>query len=363
MSLLPNYLQALDFLTRNLSSQIVFDLAERKTSFLRLACIVIVAILLSVGSVRAQSPVSFMNDAIELARTSQRATGVPASVTLAQSVLETGRGLSPVGSANNYFGIKASRQLDGTINFGSIATGWVWADTREWDGKKYINVRDRFREYRSMEDSFRDHAVLLSTNPRYAGAMQVVDDPRTFAQAIAAAGYATSPTYGADLVQIMDNENLYQYDLPRDAAEFLGQSNYLTVAPGEIFQIYFDVKNTGFATWRRPDDYYLASVNDQRFAANPRQELNAQVPSESSKRWAITMVAPFQPGTYRTAWSLKHGPKSFGPELFIQVTVHPAEDTFSSLRIPIFAGIFLSILLVLAWLTRSRWHRGHTHSG
>lgn len=269
----------------------------------------------------AQDDASFLEQAIPLARQSQRETGVPASVTLAQAVWETGRGASPIGEAKNYFGIKAAVAADGSVNVGPIAGGWVWAWTKEWNGARYIEKRERFRKYRSMEDSFRDHGLLLATAPRYAQAMRVVDDPREFARRIAAAGYATSPTYAADLIRVMDAENLYRYDLPRNNAQLTGQSETPTVNPGEIFQIYFDVQNTGFGTWSPTAGYVLANSNAQPFGAVEIQTLDQLVSPDRVKRWAITMFAPNAPGTYRTTWQMKHGAAGFGPEMSVEFNV------------------------------------------
>lgn len=270
---------------------------------------------------RAQGKNSFLEQAIPLAQQSQRETGVPASVTLAQAMWETGRGASPIGTANNYFGIKAAALANGSVHVGPIADGWVWSWTKEWNGARYVNVRERFRKYRTMQDSFRDHSLLLATAPRYQQAMRAVDDPREFARRVAAAGYATSPTYAADLIRLMDTENLYPYDLPRNHAELVAQSASVTVKPGEIFQIYFDVKNTGFGTWSPNADYILANVNEHSFGAATTQLLDQLVAPERVKRWAITMFAPSAPGNFSTAWQMQHGARGFGPRLELQVHV------------------------------------------
>lgn len=278
----------------------------------------------AVPRAQAQTGDDFITRAIPLAIKSQRSTTVPASVTLAQAIWETGHGKYPIAEANNYFGIKAGSADSENLVLGPIATGWVWAVTREWDGTRYTERRERFRKYASMEDSFRDHGLLLATAPRYAEAMQAVDDPREFVRRIAAAGYATSPTYATDLIRVMDAENLYRYDLPRNALEITAKSEPREVNAGEIFQIYFDVKNAGFGTWSPAADYYLVSANDNRFGAPARHELNQLVPPESIKRWAITMFAPTSPGTYSTAWQFKHGGNNVGDELRTEVIVRAA---------------------------------------
>src|SRR5919204_218754 len=214
-------------------------------------------------SVEAQN--DFLSMAAGYARASQRETGVPASVTIAQSIIETNWGRRPIGDANNYFGIKAYARSDGNVNVGRVAVGWVSAWTKEWDGSKFIDVQARFRKYRSMEDSFRDHGYVLAETDRYAPAMQYIDQPQEFARQITRAGWATAPSYDNDLIQAMDRLGLYQYDLKRDDAAFIGQSDFLNVHPGEMFQIYFDVRNVGYATWRKEDDYKLININQIRF--------------------------------------------------------------------------------------------------
>ena len=310
------------------------------------ACVLIFA-----APLYAQDAENFLQQAVPFAVQSQRETGVPASVTLAQAIWETGRGVSPIGQANNYFGIKASAAADGSVNVGPIASGWVWAWTKEWDGEKYIAARERFRQYRTMQDSFRDHGLLLATAPRYANAMRAVDDPREFARRIAAAGYATSPTYADDLIRVMDRENLYQYDLPRNNAALLGQSAAIEVNPGEIFQIYFDVQNTGFGTWSPDAGYHLANLNAQALGARETQTLDQLVAPDRVKRWALVMFAPSAPGTYQSVWQMKHGGAAFGPEMKIEVRVRANENT--NWGAVIAGGIVLLALLGSAYYA---WH-------
>jgi hypothetical protein len=310
--------------------------------------------LTSASGARAQANESFMAQAIGLAQASQRVTTVPASVTIAQAIWETGRGKSPIGDALNFFGIKAAGTSDENVNVGPIAIGWVWATTKEWEGGKYVTRQARFRKYRSMQDSFRDHGYLLAMNPRYAEAMGAVDDPREFVRRMARAGYATSPTYANDLIDLMDSENLYQYDLPRNAAQVLGQASDISVNPGEIFQVYFDVKNTGFGTWSPTADYVLENVNGEHFSAVSPQPIDLLVQPDRIKRWTIIMVAPAAPGNYRTVWQMKHGARPFGTEMSVKVVVRETGGVTREQLV--FAGAMLLGLVVLGAiaLLRSR---------
>ncbi|MBI4494263.1 MAG: glucosaminidase domain-containing protein [Chloroflexi bacterium] len=138
------------------------------------------------------------------AQASQRATGVPASVTIAQAILESSWGQSHLArEANNLFGIKA-REKPGSA-------GTVWMDTWEVSGGNVVQ-REPFRAYASVADSLVDHGRFFVENARYQRAMAVKDNPRRFAQAIQDAGYATDPAYSAKLIGLMDRYNLYRFD-------------------------------------------------------------------------------------------------------------------------------------------------------
>lgn len=159
----------------------------------------------------------FTQDAVEPAQVSQRETGVPASVTISQAIIESNWGDAHIGDANNYFGIKAFEQPDGSIYVGPVATGWMWADTTEYRDGQYVHVRARFRTYTDMADSFTDHGYFFWENERYHPAFQYENDPREFARQIAAAGYATGRGYADSLVSLMEKHDLFQYDVPGEA--------------------------------------------------------------------------------------------------------------------------------------------------
>src|SRR5262245_26731343 len=158
------------------------------------------------------SNAAFLQSAIPAAQASQSETGVPASVTLAQAILESEWGRRHIGEANNYFGIKARPQPDGSFNLGPIATGHLLAQTQEWDGSRMLTVNAPFRTYQNMVDSFRDHGFLFKNNARYSEALRHADDPDEFARQIHKAGYATDPGYADKLIGIMQLYQLYQYD-------------------------------------------------------------------------------------------------------------------------------------------------------
>jgi flagellar protein FlgJ len=142
----------------------------------------------------------------EAARVSRAQTGVPASVTVAQAILESDWGQSLLSrEANNYFGIKA---------MGSAGNdGAVWMNTMEFDarGRSYYTL-DPFRAYKGLIDSVTDHSQLFLRVGLYRSAMQATDNPDEFARRIAAAGYSTDPAYPSKLISLMQKYDLYRFD-------------------------------------------------------------------------------------------------------------------------------------------------------
>lgn len=124
--------------------------------------------------------------------------GIPASITIAQGLFESGSGNGELARvANNHFGIKC---------------------TSDWKGKGYYkdddNHNDCFRVYDKPEDSFRDHSEFLK-RPRYAKLFQLdKNDYAGWANGLKAAGYATNPNYPQLLINIIQKYNLTQYDSP-----------------------------------------------------------------------------------------------------------------------------------------------------
>jgi flagellum-specific peptidoglycan hydrolase FlgJ len=140
------------------------------------------------------------------ARESDRVTGVPASVTLAQAILESDWGRSKLArEAKNLFGIKAH---------GRAGNAGVY-DIQTWEviSGADVMVAATFKAYKGWADSIVDHGKWFHQQPRYSRALEVRDDPRAFARAINDAGYATDPAYSAKLITLMDRYDLYQYDV------------------------------------------------------------------------------------------------------------------------------------------------------
>ena len=123
--------------------------------------------------------------------------GIPASVTMAQGILESDSGNSRLSlSSNNHFGIKCKKS---------------------WTGDRVYHDDDAkgecFRAYPSVEASYQDHADFLDQSPRYDSLFAYSsDDYRSWARGLKAAGYATAPDYAERLVKIIESMKLYLLD-------------------------------------------------------------------------------------------------------------------------------------------------------
>ena len=156
----------------------------------------------------------FIYQAAIPAKQSELQTGIPASITIAQAILESGWGKHHIGSANNYFGVKAHK-LAGKINSGPVATGYADVATKEHIKGEDITIVDHFRTYNSMADSFIDHGLFLKNNKRYSLALKryaQTGDTNEFARDLQKAGYASALYYADLLIKIMTKYHLNQYN-------------------------------------------------------------------------------------------------------------------------------------------------------
>ncbi len=127
---------------------------------------------------------------------------IPASITLAQGILESANGNSELAKyANNHFGIKC----------------------HNWTGEKMYKDDDHkddcFRKYQTAHESFNDHSAFLSGRDRYAFLFDYeITDYKAWAKGLKKAGYATNPKYPTLLIDLIEKHNLAQYDQLHDVA-------------------------------------------------------------------------------------------------------------------------------------------------
>jgi LysM repeat protein len=123
-------------------------------------------------------------------------SGIPASITLAQGMLESNNGTSTLAiRGNNHFGIKCH--------------DWKGKSIRQDDDKR----NECFRKYKSARDSYIDHTNFLMNSPRYSILFELDQtDYKGWAKGLKKAGYATSPTYASALIRIIEENELHQFD-------------------------------------------------------------------------------------------------------------------------------------------------------
>ncbi|WP_030443013.1 sporangiospore maturation cell wall hydrolase GsmA [Actinoplanes subtropicus] len=158
----------------------------------------------------APTPDQFLKAAVPGAQRGWREYGVPASVTIAQAILESGWGRSSLSvTDSNYFGIKCQNG-----RYGDLAQGCHVYNTSECDktGKCFATTAS-FRIYATMANSFRDHGNFLRVNSRYKPAFGYTRDANKFIWQVWKAGYATDPNYYTKITTLMASYNLYQYDV------------------------------------------------------------------------------------------------------------------------------------------------------
>jgi flagellum-specific peptidoglycan hydrolase FlgJ len=123
--------------------------------------------------------------------------GIPASITLAQGILESGMGYGRLAiEGNNHFGIKCHK---------------------DWNGKKIFHDDDKkgecFRVYKDPATSYRDHSLFLSERSRYAFLFDIKKtNYKAWARGLKKAGYATDPKYPEKLIQLIDRYDLTKFD-------------------------------------------------------------------------------------------------------------------------------------------------------
>jgi len=146
-----------------------------------------------------------------IAQSNMKTYGIPASIILAQALLESGYGTAPLcAQANNHFGIKCHKDWAG--------------DSVEYDDD---SKGECFRKYNDPFDSFRDHAVFLTSGSRYSNLFRMdIKDYKAWANGLKNAGYATDSRYPSKLIGLIERYQLYKYDNVDFVAErFVNNSN------------------------------------------------------------------------------------------------------------------------------------------
>lgn len=188
----------------------------------------LILLIAALGSASAQlkknkAYTDYFNQWAEVAMQQMIQYRIPASITLAQGVLESGAGKSELAlRANNHFGIKCN--------------GWTGRRSYHDDDER----GECFRAYDNAYQSYVDHSVFLSTSQRYRRLFDLKrTDYKGWAKGLKACGYATSPTYATKLIEIIETYQLHQYDTGK---EFTKREDVL-MQQGDVRHIYTFNKN------------------------------------------------------------------------------------------------------------------------
>ena len=165
---------------------------------------------------------------------------VPACITLAQGMLESGNGNSDLAKkANNHFGIKCHK---------------------EWSGETYIKDDDAkdecFRKYESVLDSYSDHSLFLSSRARYASLFELpVTDYKGWCYGLKAAGYATDPKYPERLIDLIEKYKLHELNTIEKTPKLNFPANE-DVKPQLVLREVYRFNRIKFVIAKENDSYY-----------------------------------------------------------------------------------------------------------
>ena len=172
--------------------------------------------------------------------------GIPASITLAQGILESDCGNSALSrSSNNHFGIKCKS---------------------DWTGRRVFHDDDArgecFRAYGSVEASYEDHARFLDSQPRYDSLfVYPADDYRSWARGLKAAGYATAPDYAQRLCRIIEEAQLFLLDQPDGERLYASRMGRKVTDPEGWFADQSSVEPAAGASPAIDPDNYRVTIN------------------------------------------------------------------------------------------------------
>ncbi|MDO5570710.1 MAG: glucosaminidase domain-containing protein [Bacteroidales bacterium] len=196
--------------------------SEHFRKFGLLPVLLILSIVQSYGQQRSNNYEKYIHKYKSVAIEQQKKYKIPASITLAQGLLESGAGTGRLAQeANNHFGIKC----------------------HEWSGKKIFHNDDAlnecFRKYSDAHDSYEDHSLFLVGRDRYASLFRLSStDYKNWAKGLQRCGYATDRAYANKLIKIIEDYELYQYD------------NVKFVRPSS---------DKSFPAWYKPHNVYVSN--------------------------------------------------------------------------------------------------------
>lgn len=212
----------------------------------------------------------------DVAIAEMNAYGIPASIKLAQGIIESGSGSSSLAKyANNHFGIKC---------------------TADWKGKAYYKDDDKsddcFRVYKDAKESYKDHSEFLKRK-RYGFLFELdKNDYKNWAIGLKTAGYATNPKYPDLLIGLIEKYKLYQYDAPESEREKIAREDKvfteinanIPLEQRKFTPVEAAPKDSSrTATERTTDGYYVVKQGDTLFSISQRFKITVDELKELNK--------------------------------------------------------------------------------
>ncbi len=187
--------------------------------------------------------VDYINQYSGMAVEQMRKHGIPASITLAQGLLESGAGRSELARrSNNHFGIKCG-------------SSWRGKTTRHTDDRP----NECFRVYKNVSESFEDHSLFLK-KPRYSSLFRLdIQDYKGWAKGLKACGYATSKIYATQLINIIEVYDLTRYDAEGLRIVYFEENNgldYVIVRDGDTWESLSERLDISKRKLRKYNDAY-----------------------------------------------------------------------------------------------------------
>ncbi len=170
---------------------------------------------------------------------------VPACITLAQGMLESGNGNSPLArNANNHFGIKCHK---------------------EWGGETYImdddSANECFRKYNDVLESYSDHSLFLFSRSRYAALFELnINDYKGWCYGLKAAGYATDPKYPQRLIDLIEKYKLQELNVMENTPKQDLPSRHVINSDLSIREVY-RFNHIKFVIAKENDSFYKIATD------------------------------------------------------------------------------------------------------
>ncbi|MFW7360327.1 glycoside hydrolase family 73 protein [Vagococcus fluvialis] len=153
------------------------------------------------------SHTEFINTLVPVAQELHQTYGILPSIILGQAILESDWGKSELSAKyNNLFGIKSFNPHDESVKL----------TTKEYKDGQWIEIKANFKVYASWSDCMKDHTMLfvngVDWDPYLYQGVLLASDYQTAAKALQASGYATDPVYANKVIEVIESNQLYQYD-------------------------------------------------------------------------------------------------------------------------------------------------------